>query len=87
MTIIVHPSTRQGFAAERLRKAAQIQQMSARHGFLGEALERYRAWAITLGVPPHMISKDVAILRGQFYPKRTAVTALPGMVINTAVES
>jgi hypothetical protein len=60
--------------------------MSQRHAFLGEALERYRAWAKQLGVPPHLISADAAVLRCQFYPKPQRATPLPGAIL-TKVEA
>jgi hypothetical protein len=66
--IAVHPSTRRGYAAERLRKAAQIGDVPERQEFLEQALEKFRAWALGLGVPPHKISSDLATLRSEFFP-------------------
>ena len=67
--IVVHPNTRRGFAAERLRRASQIEDVAERQKFLEEALEKYRAWALVLGTAPHKVSADVAILRCSFFPK------------------
>jgi hypothetical protein len=66
--IVVHPNTRRGFAAERLRCALQIEDAAERRKFLELALEKYRAWALGLGTAPHKVSADVAMLRCQFFP-------------------
>jgi hypothetical protein len=66
--IVVHPRTRDGYAAERLRKAA-VMDDSERQKFLEQALEKYRAWSLNLGALPHKISADVAILRCEFFPE------------------
>jgi hypothetical protein len=66
-SICVHPNTRRSFAAERLRKAAELED-TARLSFLEQALEKYRVWATGLGVLPHKVSADVAILRSEFFP-------------------
>jgi hypothetical protein len=68
-SVVVHPNTRRSFGAERLRKAAQIKDLVERQRFLEEALEKYRVWATGLGVAPHKISADVAILRSEFFPR------------------
>jgi hypothetical protein len=67
-TIVVHPSTRRGFAAERLRNAAQIEDATERANFLDEALAKFAAWSEGIGVAPHKIQADVAILRCEFFP-------------------
>jgi hypothetical protein len=67
--IVVHPSTRRGYCVERLRKAAQIEDLAARHRFLEEALGKYRAWALNLGTAPHKVSADLAILHNAFFPR------------------
>jgi hypothetical protein len=67
--IVVHPRTRDGFIAERLRKAAEIRDLAERQRFLGEAIEKYRLWAIQLGVPAHKVGADTAILRCAFFPR------------------
>lgn len=66
--LVVHPNTRRGYAAERLRRASQIGDVAERQKFLEEALEKYRAWALGLGTAPHKVSADVAMLRCQFFP-------------------
>jgi hypothetical protein len=67
--IVVHPSTRRGYAAERLRKAAQIEDVAERQEFLEQALEKYRAWALGLGAAQHKVSADIATLRSEFFPR------------------
>lgn len=67
--ITVHPSSRKAYAAERLRKAAQIEDVAQRQEFLETALAKYAAWSTNLGVPPHKVCADVAILRCQFFPR------------------
>ena len=67
--IHVHPNSRRAYAAERLRKAELIEDAGERQRFLEEALEKYRVWSAGLGVPPHKISADLAILRSQFFPR------------------
>jgi hypothetical protein len=73
--VAVHPSTLRGYVAERLRKAAQIEDITERQKFLEAALEKYRVWATGLGAPLHKISADVAILRCQFFPPRQRLQA------------
>jgi hypothetical protein len=66
--IVVHPRTRSGYAAERLRKAEVITDQTERLRFLEDALLKYRYWSLGLGVPPSKVSADVAILRNEFFP-------------------
>jgi hypothetical protein len=65
--IVVHPSTYRAYAAERLRKAADMND-TERRKFLTDALEKYRTWSTSLGVLPHKVSADLAVLRSQFFP-------------------
>ena len=66
--IVVHPRTRNGFAAERLRKAEIIEDPAERHRFLEDALLKYRYWSLGLGVPASKVTADIAILRNRFFP-------------------
>jgi hypothetical protein len=63
--VVVHPSTRVGFARERQRKAAEIENGAERRSFLTEALAKYRIWANSLGVAPQRIARDVAALEAE----------------------
>jgi hypothetical protein len=67
--IVVHPASRAGYAAQCLRMAAEIEDIAQRQEFLETALSKYSAWAAGLGVLPHRIAADVAILRCQFFPR------------------
>jgi hypothetical protein len=53
--IVVHPNSRYAYAAERLRKAAVIEDSVERQRFLMEAVEKYRVWSTDLGVLPHRV--------------------------------
>jgi len=65
--VVIHPSTRVGYAKERLRKAAEMTD-AERRKFLTEALAKYRTWARGLGVEPYRIEADVAILTSELFP-------------------
>jgi hypothetical protein len=69
--LLSHPNTRRGYAAERLRRAAQLADMAERQKFLEEALEKYRTWAAGLGALPHRISADVAACGASSSPARS----------------
>ena len=64
-TVVVHPSTTIGYARERLRKAAEIEDGAERRSFLTQALAKYRIWANSIGVAPHRISRDIAALEAE----------------------
>jgi hypothetical protein len=65
-TIVVHPSSRDGFRAERLRAAAALHG-DERRKFLVEAIAQYRDWAASLGVPDQKINADASILGRAFF--------------------
>jgi hypothetical protein len=65
--IVVHPNTRKAYAAERLRKTENMSD-TERFKFLEEALLKYHAWTTGLGVLPHKVAADLAVLRCQFFP-------------------
>jgi hypothetical protein len=73
--VVVHPNSRRAYAAERLRKAAEIEDIAQRQEFLETAVAKYGAWAAGLGVLPHRISADLAILRCQLLPPRQRLQA------------
>jgi hypothetical protein len=66
--VCVHPATRGAYAAERLRRAATLESNLERQKFLEEAIKKYGVWAAGLGVAPHKVSADLALLRCQFFP-------------------
>ena len=66
--IVVHPNTRRGYAAERLRKAEIIADQAERHRFLEDALLKFRYWCLGLGVPLSKVNADIAIMRHEFFP-------------------
>lgn len=64
-SVVVLASTRRAYAAERLRKAAEIEDDAERRKFLEEAIAKFHAWSSGLGVARHRIAADIAALRNE----------------------